>query len=91
MVISYYHDIIRPHGISRFWCQVKVKNTNQDIYPLAKGRTEKINALRAMTFDDGRASDAQTIVAPPKHLFIDFTPHFFEKTSAKNFCSVSKN
>ena len=30
-----------------------------------------------MTFDDGRATEAQTIVAPPKHLFIDFTPKLF--------------
>ena len=73
IVISYYHGIIRPHDVSRFGCQVKGKNTNRVVYPLAKGRIEKINVLRAMTFDDGRASDAQTIVAPPKHLVIDFT------------------
>ena len=33
-----------------------------------------------MTFDDGRASEAQTIVAPPKHLLI-------EKSS--KFCGIS--
>ena len=36
-----------------------------------------------MIFDEESASDAQTIVAPPKNLFIDFTPIFFEKKSPK--------
>ena len=30
-----------------------------------------------MIFDEESAYDAQKIVAPPKHLFIEFTPIFF--------------
>ncbi len=37
-----------------------------------------------MIFDEESASDAQTIVAPPKNLFIDFTQFFFEKKSPKH-------
>ena len=85
IVISYYHDTIRPHDVSRFGCQVKGKNTNRVVFPFAKDRIDKINALRAITFHDAPASDAQTIVAPPKHLVIDFTPIFCDKKASKLF------
>ena len=42
------------------------KNTNSVVYPFAKDRREKINELQAMTFDDGPATDAQRVTAPPK-------------------------
>ena len=44
-----------------------------------------------MTFDDGRACNAQTSVAPSKHLFIDFTSNFFAKKIDKKFFPTSKN
>ena len=48
-----------------------------DVNPFAKDRNEKINELQAITFDDRRACDAETSVAPPKHLLIDFAPNLF--------------
>ena len=43
-----------------------------------------------MTFDDGRASEAQTIVAPPKHLLIEKSSKFCGKKSPI-FFPTSKN
>ena len=37
------------------------------------------NTPMAIVFVDGRASDAQTSEAPPKHVLIDFTQKLFEK------------
>ena len=58
-------------------------------YPFAKARREKINELQAMIFDEESANDAQKILAPPKHLFIDFT-HLKNKNRQTMF-SASKN
>ena len=58
--------------------------------PFAKDRREKITPLRAMTFDDGRASEAQTIVAPPKHLLIEKSTKFCGKKSPIFFSDVEK-
>ena len=83
IIVSYHHIIIspQPQGASHFRSKVKVKNTKSVFYPFAKDRREKINELQALTFDEESAYDAQKIVAPPKHLFIEFTPNFF---SGKN-------
>ena len=59
-------------------------------FSLAKEFSPKINELQAMFFDDGRARDAQTSVAPPKHLLFDFTPVFFGKKIAKKNWGVEK-
>ena len=44
-----------------------------------------------MTFDDGRAHDAQKIVAPSKYLLIDFTPKLFCEKKSQKFFPTSKN
>ena len=83
ITLSHYQTIIpsQPQGASHFRSKVKVKNTKSVFYPFAKDRREKINELQALTFDEESAYDAQKIVAPPKHQFIEFTPNFF---SGKN-------
>ena len=44
-----------------------------------------------MIFDKESASDAQNIVAPPNHLFIDFTLNLFgKKNRQKKFFGVEK-
>ena len=44
-----------------------------------------------MTFDDGRACNAQTTVAPSKFVFIDFTSKCFCEKLMNNFFPTSKN
>ena len=53
--------------------------------PFAKDRREEINELQALTFYDAPANDAQTIVAPPKYLFIDFTLFFLLRKNHQKF------
>ena len=82
---SYHHIIVssQPQGVSDFRSKVKIKNTKSVVYPFAKGRSEKRNKLQALTFDEESASDAQKIAAPPKHLFIAFTPKTLEADKPK--------
>ena len=65
------------YDYSHFWVQVSLKNTFRLFYLFTKGRRNKINEPKAMIFTNGRACDAQTSVAPSKHLLIDFTPNLF--------------
>ena len=76
-VVSHYRE---RHKVEVFVClKIKPKNRLYHFYPFAKDRREKINELQAMIFDEESANEAQKILAPPKNLFIDFTPIFFKK------------
>ena len=60
-----------PNGWSHFGSPDRFKNTNRLVYPFAKEVSPKINELQAITFYDGRASDAQSHAAPPKRQFLE--------------------
>ena len=85
VILSYDHYRKRRYRYSHFWLQVSLKSTNWIFYLFTKGRRDKINESKAMTFDDGRACNAQTSVAPSKHLFIDFTSKCFCEKLMKIF------
>ena len=88
-IVSHYRE---SHKVEVFFClKIKPKNRLYHFYPFAKDRREKINELQAMIFDEESANDAQKILAPPKNLFIDFTPIFFLKKNRQNmFVGVQK-
>ena len=91
-VISYYHNITTPNGISRFWCQVKDFDTYWIVYAFSKEVSPKINELQAITFYEERANDVLALVAPPKRHLVEKKndPKKILTLFQKN-CSASKN
>ena len=85
IILSFHHPITTPTFWSHVQWQVKDFDTYWVVYPFAKELSPKINELQAITFDQESASDAQTIVAPPKHLFIDLTQFLSKKHEQKVF------
>ena len=57
-------------------------------YPFAKDRSEKINELQAITFDDESASDDEKCLAPPKRAK---RPEIFAKIFDLEIFGASKN
>ena len=82
LIISKHHDFIASGDQMVeviFGAKSRVSTHIESFPPPPRKSPPKLNPLRAITFDDGSASDTQKFLAHPKHQFLEnkiSTPKF---------------